>query len=292
MKNYAAWLCIVTACTLGCRSIARRTQPEAYVASYLPAAQLASPEPAAANESTPEVTLVEPDAVRAIHEGDEQPLQNSESAEGESKSKALEKDKQAAADADAFGARCASAARKLSAVVINAQAMIRHAIIAMQKANEKAVEEKKAPPLQPEKLPVSDQAPERDVSRTVLYCVASIWGTLFTCIFAPLVLDFLRQRIGIGRHQAEMSKLVQAQAIQAERKPGANMLPLQATRSFNWPRNLFDEGKYPDDLAFLVLVKHVSKEQVSQFAGSGDPATEAGSAGESGSLTLRELPNS
>lgn len=40
---------------------------------------------------------------------------------------------------------------------------------------------------------------QQDISRQVFYGAASILGTLFTCILAPLVVDCLRLRLGISR---------------------------------------------------------------------------------------------
>jgi hypothetical protein len=47
----------------------------------------------------------------------------------------------------------------------------------------------------------------QDVSSTVWYGVASIGGALFTCIFAPLIVDFIKQRMAGGRRQTDVSGL-------------------------------------------------------------------------------------
>lgn len=261
MNKHAAWMFLLATCTLGCKSVTQRTEPEAQVVSYSPAAQLSAPRPALAQatDPTPHIILARPESARGRDAQSDQVPQNARPAENQSKSTALETDNQTSA--------VLADARKIVGAIVDAERMILHGLAAMQRVHEGAGEEPMSLAPQPEKIPASSQTPEQGLStKTVLYCIASIWGTLFTCILAPLVLDFLRQRLGIGRHQPDPNKLLQTQAIEPSQSP----IRPQALPPFDWQKQ-----KRAKDLAFLVLVKQLSHKDVRQVSHSGEPVLPA-----------------
>jgi hypothetical protein len=59
---------------------------------------------------------------------------------------------------------------------------------------------------QPGQTPPCTQALQPDISNKVWYAIAWMGGALFTSILAPLIVDFIKLRIGLGRHRLDSSK--------------------------------------------------------------------------------------
>lgn len=73
-------------------------------------------------------------------------------------------------------------------------------VVPMQQASsteEKQVEDKANNVHQAGWTPNPEQGSQHSFSREVWYCIASIWGAMFTYILSPLALDFIRQRMGL-----------------------------------------------------------------------------------------------
>jgi hypothetical protein len=66
--------------------------------------------------------------------------------------------------------------------------------------------EKKEPIMHPRGgTPPSGRPPQPDFSKKVWYCLAWIGGAVFTSILAPLVVELIKHRIGVGRPQPDRS---------------------------------------------------------------------------------------
>jgi hypothetical protein len=72
----------------------------------------------------------------------------------------------------------------------------------------KGIKEQERPPRALERTPIPDHRPE-GLSGQVWYCAASILGAMFAYVLAPLIVEFMKHRMGFGRHQHDWGKQVQ-----------------------------------------------------------------------------------
>jgi hypothetical protein len=110
---------------------------------------------------------------------------------------------------DALRDAFCNAARQVAGTVVEAEEKVSHSVVAIVRATTISVKRVEAKPILAHQYRTAanpDQSPEDDSAKKAWYCVASIGGAVFTCILAPLVVEFIKLRVGSCRHQGNLDK--------------------------------------------------------------------------------------
>jgi hypothetical protein len=110
---------------------------------------------------------------------------------------------------DALRDAFCNAARQVAGTMVEAEEKVSHSVVAMVRATTISVKRVEAKPLLAHQYRTAanpDQSPEEDSAKKVWYCVVWIGGAVFTCILAPLVVEFIKLRVGSCRHQCNLDK--------------------------------------------------------------------------------------
>lgn len=211
MRNYRAWFCIAATCTLGCSNLANRVQAPFLPASQVVTATSLKPAPAKIAVNTPEIRPVNrssakpPDAEIVPYPLEstltsQTPPTFSQKDEGEVAVGEVPRAATKFASEEAFH----GGVRQVVRAVFDVECKLSDDLLAALLPARLLVKEIKKHFVQHQGgTRQSGLALAPNDSKKIWYCLAWITGAVFTSILAPLIVDLIRLRIGMGRPQPE-----------------------------------------------------------------------------------------
>jgi hypothetical protein len=215
MKKYGAWFFISAICTLGCSTLADRMQAPSSPASQVVTATSLKPAVAKWTVLAPEIDTVKLPYWRVRSAEVTPPPANATPnteltpAISQKDGKAVSVPEVPRADAkNALKEAFCTGVRQIMKAIGDAEIKASERLAAACEAAivfVKSVGEKGLFVLGQRRTAHSDPALQPDVSRRAWYCLAWIAGALFTSILAPLLVEFIKFRMGFGRPQPDRS---------------------------------------------------------------------------------------
>ena len=213
MRKSRAWFCVAATCTLGCSNLAHRIQAPLLPASQSGAVTSLKPALAKVTVSTPDFDPV-PRRFAKGHDAHIVPLPKQatlivESIPAVSKNGIGQVDVAAVsgpAAKDAFENAFGESVRQAVRAAVDVESSVFESLNATVLAATvlvKELEEKEFVAHQQGGAPHSGRALQPEVSKKLWYGLAWIGGAVFTTILAPLVVELIKHRIGIGRPQPD-----------------------------------------------------------------------------------------
>jgi hypothetical protein len=217
MFKYATSLFLASICGLGCRNVGPKMGTETHLALSSQSAMATLPNQSMANST--DSTLQVDSAKKSLAEAktadkwhapvDSQKNASNSQPEESWKGKRASGTVLVAVAFNALRNAFYNAARQVGGAVLEAEEKVSHSVVAIVRATTISGKRVEAEPLlahQYRTAATPDQSPEDDAAKKVWYCVAWIGGAVFTCILAPLVVEFIKLRVGSCRHQCNLDK--------------------------------------------------------------------------------------